>query len=182
MNYKVLVNKNHPIKEGYKVEELVSVASAYKDNIQLDKLTYDQFLKFKEDAKNNHIEIDIMSGYRTYNYQEKLFNNLVTKKGYNYAYKYIAPPGRSEHETGLALDFVIYKDNKCYIEHEVEDLEELKWIHQNAHKYGFILRYPPDKEEITNYNYEPWHLRYVGNLAIILYSQGITLEEYYHET
>ena len=87
-------------------------------------------------------------------------------------------PGSSEHQTGLAIDICVYRDNNCYIEHDIDEMDEIKWIHQNAHKYGFILRYPSDKEDITGYNYESWHLRYVGNIARYLYINKLTMEDY----
>ena len=109
---------------------------------------------------------------------EELYNKLLEEKGFTYAITRIASPGKSEHQTGLALDFCIYKDGKCYIEHDVEDKIETKWIHQNSHRYGFIIRYPEGKEDITKYSYEPWHLRYVGNIASSIYNNNLTLEEY----
>ena len=113
-----------------------------------------------------------------FDYQEKIYNKLLEEKGFTYAITRIASPGKSEHQTGLALDFCIYKDGKCYIEHDVEDKIETKWIHQNSHRYGFIIRYPEGKEDITKYSYEPWHLRYVGNIASSIYNNNLTLEEY----
>ncbi|MDO5569561.1 MAG: M15 family metallopeptidase [bacterium] len=178
MDYQILVNKDNSLDKDYIPKNLVLSNSIYKDGIMVDKLVLEAFNKMKEEAKKYNYEIDIMSGYRSYSYQDKLFNNLVNEKGFNYAYNYIAKAGTSEHQTGLAIDFVIYKDDKCYIEHDVEGLNETLWIHQNAHKYGFIVRYPKDKEEITKYNYEPWHLRYVGNIANSLYNNDLTLEEY----
>ena len=119
-----------------------------------------------------------MSTYRSYNYQVNLYNQYVKQDGKEKADTYSGRAGYSEHQTGLALDFCIYKDEKCYIEHDVEDKIETKWIHQNCHRYGFILRYPLDKEDITKYSYEPWHLRYVGNIASYIYNNNLTLEEY----
>ena len=72
----------------------------------------------------------------------------------------------------------IYKDNKCYIEHELENTKELEWLEKNTYKYGFVLRYPKEKEDITGYDYEPWHYRFVANLSHILYKNNLTLEEY----
>lgn len=178
MNYEMLVNKTNKLDKNYMPNNLVDTLSNYKDNILLEETTLNAFRELQKKALEFNYNIDIMSGYRTYNYQETIYNNLVKEKGFNYALRSIAKPGTSEHQTGLALDFCIYKDNLCYIEHELEDLPETKWIHENAHKYGFILRYPKDKEEITGYMYEPWHLRYVGNLAIYLYNSDKTLEEY----
>ena len=89
---------------------------------------------------------------------------------------YVAPPGTSEHQTGLAIDFASFQDGK-YQEALTE--KEIEWLQNNAHRFGFILRYPKGKESITGYNYEPWHYRYVGDLSYILYNFDITLEEYY---
>lgn len=178
MNYEMLVNKTNKLDESYIPTNLVDSLSKYKDNILLEETALNAFRELQKKALEFNYNIDIMSGYRTYNYQENIYNNLVKEKGFNYALRSIAKPGTSEHQIGLAIDFCIYKDDLCYIEHELEDLPETKWIHENAHKYGFILRYPKDKEEITGYMYEPWHLRYVGNLAIYLYNNDITLEEY----
>lgn len=179
MDYKMLVNRDNSLDEYYAPLNLVKTNTKYKDNVYLEEEAYNNFLKLQEKAAELNYKIDIMSGYRDYKYQLKIFNELVNEKGYNYAYKYIAKPGSSEHQTGLALDFVIYKDGKCYKEHDVEGLEEVKWIHNNMHNYGFILRYQKDKEEITKYSYEPWHIRYVGGIASYLYRNNLALEEYH---
>lgn len=174
----MLVNRDHLLEEHFKPSNLVKTSSLYKEDIYLEKKTYQAFLNLKKEAQKNHYDIDIMSGYRTKEYQQNLFDELVKEKGYNYAFSYIALPRTSEHETGLALDFTVYKDGKTYIEHDLEELEETAWVHKNAHYFGFIVRYPKNKEEITKYNYEPWHLRYVGDLASYLYQNQLTLEEY----
>lgn len=178
MDYKMLVNRDNLLDEYYVPLNLVKTNTLYKDNVYLEEETFKNFGLLKQKAKEYGYYIDIMSGYRDYKYQEKLFNELVSDKGYNYAYKYIAKPGSSEHQTGLALDFVVYKDELCYKEHDVEDLKETKWVHENMHNFGFILRYPKDKEEVTKYSYEPWHIRYVGGIASYLYKNNLTLEEY----
>jgi LAS superfamily LD-carboxypeptidase LdcB len=157
---------------------LVEASSSYKDGILIDRETKNAFDRMKQDALRYGYHIDIESGYRDYDYQEKIYNKLLEEKGFTYAITRIAEPGKSEHQTGLAVDFCIYKDGKCYIEHDVEDKIETKWIHQNSHRYGFILRYPEGKEDITKYSYEPWHLRYVGNIASSIYNNNLTLEEY----
>lgn len=179
MDYELLVNKTNCLDKDYIPNNLVDTLSKYKENVLLEEKALEAFRRMQMDAKIYGYDIDIMSGYRDYDYQLNLYNSLIKEKGFNYALRMIAKPGSSEHQTGLALDYCIYKDNKCYIEHEVEEFIETNWIHNNAHKYGFILRYPKDKEELTGYNYEPWHLRYVGDLAIYLYNNDLTLEEYY---
>ena len=131
-------------------------------------------------AYQHGYKIDIMSGYRTYEYQDNLYNKSLQEKGYADTFRSIAKPGCSEHQTGLAIDICIYHDGKCYIEHEIENTAELSWLKNNCAQYGFILRYPKEKEDITGYNYEPWHYRFVGvELATKLYEEDITLEEYY---
>lgn len=179
MDYKILVNKDNPLPRAHIPNNLVDTESKYKDNILIDKKVKEAFNLLKTEALKYDYHIDIESGYRTFDYQEKIYNKLLEEKGFTYAVTRIAEPGKSEHQTGLAIDFCIYKEGKCYIEHDLKELPETKWIHQNAHLYGFIIRYPEGKEDITKYSYEPWHLRYVGSLADTLYNQNLTLEEYY---
>ena len=157
---------------------LVEASSNYKDGILIDRETKNAFDRMKQDALRYGYHIDIESGYRDYDYQEKIYNKLLEEKGFTYAITRIAEPGKSEHQTGLAIDFCIYKDEKCYIEHEIEELLQTKWVHQNCYRYGFILRYPENKKKITGVIYEPWHYRYVGNIASYIYNNNLTLEEY----
>lgn len=179
MDYTMLVNRANKLNDDYVPSDLVITDSLYKDNIYLDKECYDSFKIMQEDALKEDLCIDIMSGYRDYKYQEKIYNKLVLEKGISYAMRAIAVPGASEHQTGLAIDYCVYIDNKCYIEHDIMDLMATDWVFNNCYKYGFIVRYPLDKEEITGYNYEPWHIRYVGEIADYLYKNNLTLEEYY---
>ena len=181
MDYNILVNKDNPLPRAHIPNNLVDAESKYKDNILIDKKVKEEFNKLKEEALKYNYHIDIESGYRDYDYQEKIYNKLLEEKGFAYTITRIAEPGKSEHQTGLAIDFCIYKEEKCYIEHDIKELEETKWTHQNAHKYGFIIRYPEGKEDVTKYSYEPWHLRYVGQLAEYLYNNNLTLEEYYEK-
>lgn len=181
MDYNILVNKDNPLPRAHIPNNLVDAESKYKDNILIDKKVKEEFDKLKEEALKYNYHIDIESGYRDYDYQEKIYNKLLEEKGFAYTITRIAEPGKSEHQTGLAIDFCIYKEEKCYIEHDIKELEETKWIHKNAHKYGFIIRYPEGKEDVTKYSYEPWHLRYVGQLAEYLYNNNLTLEEYYEK-
>ena len=179
MDYSILVNKDNPLPRAHIPKNLVNANSKYKENIMIDKEVKTSFDKLKREAQKYGYYIDIESGYRDYDYQEKLYNKLIEEKGFAYAITRIAEPGKSEHQTGLAIDFYIYRDEKSYIENDIKEFIETKWIHQNAHKYGFIVRYPEGKEHITKYSYEPWHLRYVGELSRYLYNEDLTLEEYY---
>ena len=133
--------------------------------------------KLIHDANNNGINIIVDSAFRSGNYQQMILDKLISEKG-NEAYKLIALPGASEHQTGLAVDFAIY-ENGIYNDDIKEDDKEAIWLKDNAWKYGFILRYPKGKEDITGFNFEPWHYRFVGlELALELYQTNQTLEEY----
>ena len=132
------------------------------------------FTKMQTAAKEAGLNIFIKSGFRSYQLQTEVYNNWVKLNGQARADTYSARPGHSEHQSGLAMDVNL-------IEQEFANTEEFKWLQKNAYKYGFILRYPKEKESITGYIYEPWHYRYVEvSLAEELYNNGnwITLEEY----
>lgn len=183
MNYLMLVNKEYGLDKNYVPENLVLVHSKTGGNkkIYLERKTYKNIKKLLKDInKVFATEIVIDSGYRTYFYQENLMKDLLKEKG-NEAYLSLAKPGHSEHQTGLAVDIGFYK-NGLYDEFfNVNDyLDEFKWLEDNAYKYGFIIRYPKNKENITGYIYEPWHLRYVGDIAAFLDEYNLTLEEYYY--
>lgn len=121
-----------------------------------------------------------VSGYRDYNYQQKLYTEKVKKDGKAEADKYVAEPGTSEHQTGLAMDLL--STEYTSLDDGFMNTKSYKWLQQNCGKYGFIIRYPKDKENITKYNFEPWHLRYVGLPASnIIMTKNITLEEYLSE-
>ena len=135
----------------------------------IEKLIYD--------ANNNGINIIVDSAFRSGNYQQMILDKVISEKG-NEAYKLVALPGTSEHQTGLAIDFAYY-ENGIYNDDIKEDDKEAIWLKDNAWKYGFILRYPKGKEDITGFNFEPWHYRFVGlELAFELYQTNQTLEEY----
>jgi len=130
------------------------------------------FMKMADAATLDNIVIKNASGYRSYNYQVNLYDNYVKKDGKEAADTYSARPGFSEHQTGFALD--INMDNINFYE-----TIEYQWLSKNAYKYGFILRYPKDKEYITGYKFEPWHYRYVGRKhSKKIYENNLTLEEY----
>ena len=127
---------------------------------------------------NIHITLKNVSAYRSYEYQVNLYDSYVKRDGKDKADIYSARPGYSEHQTGLVVDI----DNGKIDYNNFESTEEFKWMEENAHIYGFILRYPYGKTNETGYMYEPWHFRYVGvDLATTLYNNGdwITLEDYF---
>lgn len=134
--------------------------------------------KLINDAQGLGLPIIVDSGYRSYNYQQVVLDALINEKG-DEAFKLVALPGASEHQTGLAIDFAYY-ENGIYNDDVKENDKEAIWLKNNAWKYGFILRYPKGKENVTGYNFEPWHFRFVGlKLAKYLFKNDLTLEEYY---
>lgn len=155
----VPANPNAPITKGNGIDFL-------------DRTTMDAFKKMQKDAKEMGLNIWIASGFRSYDYQERLYNNYLKRGSQDVVDTYSARPGYSEHQTGLAFDL-------NSVTREFADTEEGKWIAENCHKYGFIIRYPEGKMDATGYMYEPWHLRYVGlELASKLYNDGdwLTIE------
>lgn len=181
MNYLQIVNKEIGVSKEYIPKNLVKVKLKTGGNkkIYLEKKTYRNIKKLLRKAnKIFDTELVVDSGYRTYYYQENLMEELLKEKGEK-AYLSLAKPGHSEHQLGLAVDIGFYQNGKYIPKFQNEDFaNEFKWLEDNAHKYGFILRYPQDKSDITGYIYEPWHLRYVGRPAKTIYEKGITLEEY----
>ena len=132
------------------------------------------------DAKSQDIHLFAVSGYRSYERQDDNFHNKVNKIGEEAAAKIVAYPGNSEHQTGLAMDISSQSANFKLTE-QFGETPEGKWLMENAHRFGYILRYPKGLETITGYNYEPWHYRYVGlKAAAEIYKNQLTLEEYFN--
>ena len=171
----VLVNKYNKLNDNYEADDLVKLSGRYNQGTYayLRKVAYDAFIELSDAAKQEGYNIFNLSAYRSFNTQNRLYNNYVASDGKANADTYSARPGYSEHQTGLALDV---ND----IEERFENTKEFKWLQNNAHKYGFILRYPKGKEKITGYVYEPWHYRYVGTeIATYIHEHDITYDEYY---
>ena len=186
MDYSILVNKDNLLPRDYVPEGLVEIhepTGSKLDKTYINRLNIEAYKAFKQmqaAALKEGYEIFVDSSYRTYEYQERVFNNVAAEKGLEHAQKFVAAPGGSEHQTGLAVD-IIFRRNNEMIEEQKENDPEIQWLFANAHHYGFILRYPQGKEEITGFNFEPWHFRYVGSkLAAELFSDNLTLEEYYN--
>lgn len=190
MDYTILINREHPLDPNYIPEDLV-ITDENENNFHrfknpnlkpmIDRVVYEHFLQMSKAAADEGMEIMINSGYRSYEYQQEILIYNIERQGIENALRSVALPGTSEHQSGLAFDicYIIDGERSDYIG---EDQKETKWLFENAHKFGFILRYPEGKEEITGYRYEPWHYRYVGKeLAEKLYKQNLTLEEYYLE-
>jgi D-alanyl-D-alanine carboxypeptidase len=188
-DYTILVNKEHLLSSDYVPENLVITDDNennfhdYKDPnfkpmISADILPYFEAMQKAAEALGLR-KIIVDSGYRPYEYQQVIFDKSVAEKGLEETLRLVSLPGSSEHQTGLAID-IAYMDNGVYIEKTSDVDPEIMWLKENAHKFGFILRYPEGKEDVTNIQYERWHYRFVGvEMATILYAEGITLDEYY---
>lgn len=131
-------------------------------------------------AKKDSIELMMVSGYRSYNLQAVVYESFVKTQGKQEADRTSARPGHSEHQTGLALDFV-GTDGKCQIEECFANTPAASWLNDHAADYGFVLRYAKDTQPIVGYAYEPWHFRYVGTeLAKEIKKTGTTLEQFFN--
>jgi LAS superfamily LD-carboxypeptidase LdcB len=179
----VLVNKERNLPSDYKPEDLVvpNVRFSFDEKIEKRHMR-EEAAKALEELFNHAEEDGIMlyavSGYRSYKTQNMLFDNKVKKVGIEEANKLVAVPGQSEHQTGLAID-VSCKEANFSLEENFGQTLEGKWLKNNAHKFGFIIRYPKEYVSITGYSYEPWHIRYVGKEAATeIFEKDITLEEF----
>ena len=155
----IVVNKTYGLPENFAVTEL-------------NPLALSSFNKLSSDAALLGLNIRCSSGFRSYATQQTLYNNYVASDGAAAADTYSARPGHSEHQTGLAIDVNSISDDFL-------GTPECEWLAKNAHRYGFIIRYPKGKEDKTGYRYEPWHIRYLGvETATAVYNSGLCLEEY----
>lgn len=176
----MLVNKYNYLDETYEPENLVSVGMEYAYGEQgaqkVTSDTYDAFLNMWNASHNAGFYLMVNSSYRTYKKQEQVYNDYQKVQGTEYADSIAARPGYSEHQTGYSLDIF----EKGYSSSNFAESDSYKWLLENAHKYGFILRYPKDKVNITGYAFESWHFRYVGiKAATYIYENKITFDEYY---
>jgi D-alanyl-D-alanine carboxypeptidase len=178
----ILVNKKHPIDKDYKPTDLKAIKYFAPDRTPASRYmrseAADAFHTLVENAVMEDIEIIMTTAYRSYGFQQILYDGYVQREGQAAADKFSAKPGQSEHQTGLAVD-VTSASVGYALTGDFANTKEGKWLADNAHKFGFIIRFPAGKEDITGYMYEPWHIRYVGKpVAEKIYNQGITLEEY----
>lgn len=175
-SFDMIVNKHNYLNDNFIPNDLIIVDKKYAvDNKQMiNCIVYENFKKMSDDCKNETgSRVLIKSGYRSFNEQKNIYDFYEKLNGSNYAKKYVANAGFSEHQTGLAIDI---KDEKSDL---FDNTNSKKWIDNNAHKYGFILRYSNNNQNITGYNYESWHYRFVGEkIAKYIYEKNISLEEY----
>lgn len=185
-NVLVLVNKQFSLPNGYEPLQLVIPKVAFS----FGKLDLEKSYMRQDAAKaletlfagalNEGIELFAVSGYRSYARQSQVFEAEVNRVGKEKAVQAVAIPGSSEHQTGLSMD-ISSRSANLELSGKFGETNEGKWLAENAHGYGFILRYPKGKETITGYQYEPWHFRYVGSEAAkVIYENKWTLEEYFN--
>lgn len=170
----MIVNKERSLPSNYVPGDLIAV-----ENGQLRKNAATEVASLIKDAKTAGYNLKIVSAYRSYSTQKNVYNRYVTADGQTNADTYSARPGHSEHQTGLAVD-IGNQNGSCELEICFGDSLGGKWLAANSTKYGFVVRYPNGKSAITGYQYEPWHLRFVGlELAKQLENTNQTLEEFF---
>lgn len=188
IDIETLINKDHPLDDSYKPAHL-RITDFNKHNFHnfvdptlkpsIDERIYVYYKALQEAALKDGLILIVDSGYRSYQYQKKVYEAVKQEKGETYANQFVAPPGCSEHQSGLAIDFA-YIRNHTYFDNLKETDPEAIWLMHNAYRFGFILRYPKYKENETGFSFEPWHYRFVGtNLAKYLFENNLTLEAYY---
>ena len=182
-NILVLVNKLHAVSSDYKPAGMVKMDNSLStwSDLELKKEAYEAYLEMYEDAKELGYNLKVCSAYRTYSTQISLFNNSIKNRGWETTYLRSAYPGRSEHHTGLSID-ITSASMDWGLTQEFANYEDGQWLNEHCQEYGFIVRYPKGKTDVTGYAYEPWHFRYVGvDAAAYIMENGITLEEYLDE-
>jgi len=180
----ILVNKFHELPLDYRPDDLVYPRAPFifderVDKRKLRKEAARALEQLIAGARQDGIYLAGVSAFRSHAAQTAIYHSNVRRYGKKNAELYCAEPGHSEHKTGLAVDLT-RSDGRCAAEACFADMKEAKWLQNHAHEYGYIVRYPKGKEHITGYQYEPWHIRYVGKkLSALLTARRITLEEYY---
>lgn len=177
-----IVNKSRPLPSGYIPSDLIVPSvrlrlSSAEQQMKIRAVVKSDLEAMFAAASKDGVTLVFGSGYRSYALQKQFYDSYVARDGQAAADRYSARPGTSEHQTGLSFDATSLSQ-KCHLEICFEDTPEGKWLAANAHLYGFTLRYKQDKENVTGYQYEPWHFRYVGReLATELQKTNQTLEE-----
>ena len=187
LDYLVLVNRAHRLPDGWEGKlDLVEEASLlYDDPVRVERAAYDAFQALKAELAQEGVYVELDSCYRSVADQQEVFDEFTREYGEEYARRYVAIPGYSEHHTGLALDLCLVVDGQQVASDEEMMQRQDIWdrVHARLADHGFILRYPQHKEGVTGYAYKPWHIRYVADptIAHTIMDQGITLEEYLGE-
>jgi zinc D-Ala-D-Ala carboxypeptidase len=176
----VLVNKSFGLPYDFVPNSLVAAnVSSVRSGMLIRREIAVALKDMFEAAKAEGLNLILVSSYRSYQTQKSSYQNAIQAFGEEYTNRYYAPPGHSEHQTGLAVDISSPSFNS-QLEEEFEHTKEGIWLRENSAKFGFILRYPRGKEHITGYSYEPWHFRYLRvDLATEITTSGLTMEEYF---
>ena len=178
MDKTILVNRDNPIPSDYQ-ESLETTQIQVEENffVVLEKETATKYVQLRQRLLSLGIHVEVVSGYRSHKTQERIWRDSVAAHGEQHTRRYVAKPGYSEHQTGLALDLTLYDARGNMVAED--DIEAHARFFPYLHTFGFILRYPAGKEDVTGYPFEPWHIRYVGEkAAAAIYKNGWTLEEY----
>ncbi len=171
----LIVNKKRPFDAGFTPENLTNIG-----NSSMQEEAANAAKELIAAAKAHGVDYRVISAYRSYATQQSVYNNYVKTDGQANADTYSARPGHSEHQTGLAADLGNISGT-CDLDSCFATTEGGTWLAGHAHEFGFIIRYPEDKTTITGYQYEPWHIRYVGkDLAEELHRAGQTMEEFFN--
>lgn len=186
-SHRVLITRDYPLPMDYTPDDLIVpdilfTINHYDEKKLMRQKAAQALEKMFADSEAEGLSITAISGYRSYSRQNQIYQQNLVSSGEEHTGLYSAKPGCSEHQSGLSMD-VSSPSADYRLEEDFADTPEGKWLDENCYKYGFIIRYPKDKSEITGYAYEPWHIRFVGKkLAKYLYKNNITLEEYYGYT
>lgn len=181
-SYAILVNKNSALPSDYEPSDLTRPDVKYAPGVaesrkQMRPAAARALEELFKAAADDGIELLAISGYRSYWTQNDLYNRRLKQTSLEHVSIYVAKPGQSEHQTGLAMDLGCtgYTD----LTERFAETPAYAWLSEHAHEYGFIIRYPKDGTDETGYAYEPWHIRYLGDLAEDVYKSGLTLEAWY---
>jgi len=181
-NLLLLINKNHQSESDYVPRNLIKaevpfLSSASSEEMLMQKHAAEALKEMFEAADKQGLKLFGVSAYRSFDSQQSLYNEKLKSRGKNYVDSYVAVPGESEHQTGLAID--IRGSSSSNSSKDFGQTKEGTWVRNNCQNFGFIIRYPKGKENITGYSYEPWHIRYVGqDVAEKIKESNIVLEEY----
>ena len=176
-NNLILVNKYNKLDQSYIPDGLFNMNLTYAyENRKVNQEVNEAFIKMYKDAKEEGYDLFVTSAFRSFDYQQTLYNNYISMYGVDYANTVSAQAGFSEHQTGLALDILTPGVSMS----DFKNTKEYEWLISNSYKYGFILRYPENKTHLTGYAFESWHYRYLGEeIAKKVFDEGITYDEYY---
>lgn len=184
-DYMILVNKQNKLPDDWEDRiELVDYTNGLGETVKIEKKAAEAFEKLREELSNEYDDfvIEADSTYRSVARQQEIWDEFLAEKGEEYTKKYVAVPGTSEHHTGLAIDIKINKNGTIVYDNDEMTAERdiFSRIHAKLAEYGFILRYPEGKEDITGYGAEVWHFRYIDDKEIAkeIMDNGLTLEEY----